>query len=290
MAGLGHGLAGEGGVVNLHAVGACQNPHVGRHAVAGLEEDDIAGDEVHGVQRALDALAVHATAHRRHGLVAAHLLHGLHGILGEHLRVPLEHRRRNDDDRQEDRSDDVVALLLGDLLRRGIEARSARSHRALRLHLLDRVVLEEDEQHDHRDDAGPEQDVEDAAEGHPQQLDPLIFLLRGRDLVRAVDFVICACLLLLETGLALGAPAVRRELGLQDGREFRWLECVHQGLIVLVILRRVLRGQLAVALPDLLRLDDDGAGVADAVVHLETHRHGVGRWATAPGVASSTAD
>mmetsp|Transcript_88417 Transcript_88417/g.254983 ORF Transcript_88417/g.254983 Transcript_88417/m.254983 type:complete len:315 (-) Transcript_88417:85-1029(-) len=259
--GLGHGLARERGVVHLHAVCAIQDTDIGWHAVPGLEEDHIARDEVNGVDAEGEALAVGAAAHRRHRLVATHFLHGLHGVLREHLRVPLQRRRGHDDDREEDRRDNVVVFLLHGLLLRAVEAEHAWHQLRLALDLLDRVI-EEYEEPDHGDDAEPQQDVEDATEGHAKQFDPLVFLLRGGDAIRAIHVKISARLLLLQTRLALLARPVRGELRLEDRGELAGVERMHQSLVVLVLLRRILRSQLAVPLPDLLRLNDDGAARA----------------------------
>ena len=117
----GHGLAGKGGLLDLHR-GALEHAAVGRDGVARLEHDHIAGHE-------LGARQVHELAVAQHlGLRRAHLLQGLEGLFAlgfldhaqhrvddndEHddgdigkVRLALDHARERADNRGRDQHDD----------------------------------------------------------------------------------------------------------------------------------------------------------------------------------------
>ena len=91
----GHGLAGEGGLLDLHR-GALQDAAVRRHGVAGLEKDDVAGHEVGGGQ--VGELAVADDL----GLRRAHLLQGLERLLRLCLLHDAEHGVDDDDGHDDD--------------------------------------------------------------------------------------------------------------------------------------------------------------------------------------------
>ena len=100
----GHGLAGKGGLLDLHR-GALEHTAVGRDGVARLEHDHIAGHE-------LGARQVHELAVAQHlGLRRAHLLQGLEGLFALGF---LDHAQYRVDDNDEHDDGDVgkVGLAL----------------------------------------------------------------------------------------------------------------------------------------------------------------------------------
>ena len=100
----GHGLAGKGGLLDLHR-GALEHAAVGRDGVARLEHDHVAGHE-------LGTRQVHELAVAQNlGLRRAHLLQGLEGLLALGL---LDHAQHRVDDNDEHDDGDVgkVGLAL----------------------------------------------------------------------------------------------------------------------------------------------------------------------------------
>ena len=98
----GHGLAGKGGLLDLHR-GALEHTAVGRDGVARLEHDHIAGHE-------LGARQVHELAVAQHlGLRRAHLLQGLEGLLAFSL---LDHAQHRVDDNDEHDDGDIGKVRL----------------------------------------------------------------------------------------------------------------------------------------------------------------------------------
>mmetsp|Transcript_118028 Transcript_118028/g.376306 ORF Transcript_118028/g.376306 Transcript_118028/m.376306 type:complete len:1136 (+) Transcript_118028:229-3636(+) len=271
--GFRHGLACERRVVDLHAIGAVQDTHVRRNTISGLQEDDVARHEVDGVHLDVQAVAGAVSAHHRHGFGARHFLHGLHGVLSQHLRVPLQHGRGYDDDRKQDGRHHVLAAGLLKVLLGAVVARRTRVRAGLCLDLLLGIV-EGEEKGDHGDHARPQQEVENAAKGHSEKFDPLVLLLGRSDRIRAVDLAVDACLVLLEAGLADLANAIVRKLSLEDGGEPGRLDGVHQGLVILLVVERIMGRELAVPLPDMLGLCDDGAARAENTLGAVEVRHG----------------
>mmetsp|Transcript_85636 Transcript_85636/g.239788 ORF Transcript_85636/g.239788 Transcript_85636/m.239788 type:complete len:492 (+) Transcript_85636:160-1635(+) len=215
--GLGHGLAGERGVVHLHAVGAAEDPHVCGHSVAGLEEDDVPGHQVDGVQLDVHSLAALVDPHGRDLLHRLHLLQRRHLIFRLLFGVPLQHRCHHDHSRQNDRRHivgllGVLRILLGGVQRPG----RGDLQRDLGGLPRGRAARGEGDEGDLGRDATPKEDVEDAEEGLLKKLEPLVLLLRRRDLVPSIDLEVAPRLLLLEAGWPVSAPAVGRDLGLED--------------------------------------------------------------------------
>mmetsp|Transcript_38530 Transcript_38530/g.111299 ORF Transcript_38530/g.111299 Transcript_38530/m.111299 type:complete len:445 (-) Transcript_38530:122-1456(-) len=166
ISGLRHGLAREGGVVHLHAVGAGQDAHIRRDAVAGLQEDHVPRHQVHRVQVHLHPLPLLAYPHRGDRGSRLQLLHRLHLRLGLQLRVPLQ-QRGHDDHGREDNGRDVVGVLLP---LRGLLPLFDCSRPAVALgRRLARGAPagEDDYEQDLSHNAAPEQDVENPAEGLP---------------------------------------------------------------------------------------------------------------------------
>ena len=98
----GHGLAGKGGLLDLHR-GALEHTAVGRDGVARLEHDHIAGHE-------LGARQVHELAVAQHlGLRRAHLLQGLEGLFALGF---LDHAQYRVDDNDEHDNGDVGKIGL----------------------------------------------------------------------------------------------------------------------------------------------------------------------------------
>ena len=98
----GHGLAGKGGLLDLHR-GALEHAAVGRDGVARLEHDHVTGHE-------LGARQVHELAVAQHlGLRRAHLLQGLEGLLAFSL---LDHAQHRVDDNDEHDDGDIGKVRL----------------------------------------------------------------------------------------------------------------------------------------------------------------------------------
>ena len=98
----GHGLAGKGGLLDLHR-GALEHAAVGRDGVARLEHDHVTGHE-------LGARQVHELAVAQHlGLRRAHLLQGLESLLAFSL---LDHAQHRVDDNDEHDDGDVGKVRL----------------------------------------------------------------------------------------------------------------------------------------------------------------------------------
>ena len=98
----GHGLAGKGGLLDLHR-GALEHAAVGRDGVARLEHDHVAGHE-------LGARQVHELAVAQDlGLRRTHLLQGLEGLLALGL---LDHAQHRVDDNDEHDDGDVGKIGL----------------------------------------------------------------------------------------------------------------------------------------------------------------------------------
>mmetsp|Transcript_9769 Transcript_9769/g.32432 ORF Transcript_9769/g.32432 Transcript_9769/m.32432 type:complete len:927 (+) Transcript_9769:309-3089(+) len=136
VARLGDGFAGEGGVVHLHAVGTPQDPHVGRDAVARLQEDDVTREEVIALDHQLHALAL-GPANDGDGGSGLHAREGIHHALCLQLSPPLKETGRDDDSGEDDRRDCVIAQP-------GVD------------------------EADLNDDSAPQQDVEDAGKDLPE--------------------------------------------------------------------------------------------------------------------------
>ena len=98
----GHGLAGKGGLLDLHR-GALEHAAVGRDGVARLEHDHVTGHE-------LGARQVHELAVAQHlGLRRAHLLQCLESFLALGL---LNHAQHRVDDNDEHDDGDVGKVRL----------------------------------------------------------------------------------------------------------------------------------------------------------------------------------
>ena len=98
----GHGLAGKGGLLDLHR-GALEHAAVGRDGVARLEHDHVTGHE-------LGARQVHELAVAQHlGLRRAHLLQGLESLLAFSL---LDHAQHRVDDNDEHDDGDIGKVRL----------------------------------------------------------------------------------------------------------------------------------------------------------------------------------
>ena len=98
----GHGLAGKGGLLDLHR-GALEDAAVGRNGVARLEHDHVTGHE-------LGARQMHELAVAQHlGLRRAHLLQGLEGLLALGF---LDHAQYRVDDNDEHDDDDISKVGL----------------------------------------------------------------------------------------------------------------------------------------------------------------------------------
>ena len=98
----GHGLAGKGGLLDLHC-GALEHAAVGRDGVARLEHDHVTGHE-------LGARQVHELAVAQHlGLRRAHLLQGLESLLAFSL---LDHAQHRVDDNDEHDDGDIGKVRL----------------------------------------------------------------------------------------------------------------------------------------------------------------------------------
>mmetsp|Transcript_10941 Transcript_10941/g.32057 ORF Transcript_10941/g.32057 Transcript_10941/m.32057 type:complete len:878 (+) Transcript_10941:707-3340(+) len=262
LPGLGHRLARERRVVDLHSVCAPQDAHVCRELHTSLEEDYVAGHEIGRVNLEVQPVALRVGADAGDVRGRLHLLHCLHLVLGLLLGPPLQHGSHDDDEREDDRRDVVGTLIARDLVAYLLDPGLGHFHALLLLllhRLLRRVALEVEDQGNLGHNAEPEQDVEYAAEGLAQELEPLVLLLRRRDPVLPVDVEVCACLVLLEAAGPDPALAVRGHLGLEDPRQPVERHRVHQRLVVLLVVQRILGLQLPVALADGLRLDDDGA-------------------------------
>mmetsp|Transcript_74341 Transcript_74341/g.191797 ORF Transcript_74341/g.191797 Transcript_74341/m.191797 type:complete len:230 (+) Transcript_74341:1882-2571(+) len=187
--------------------------------------------------------------------------------------MPLQQRRHHNDSRQDD-GRDVVGLLA--LFHLGLRLVHGACGGAV-VHepysgLCGGLAGEEDDERHLGNDARPQQDVEDATEGLLQQLQPLVLLLRRRDLVFAVDLAIDPRLLLLEACRAAPALQVAGELGLEDRRQPVQLQRVHQRLVVLLLIKCIRGLEPLVPLPDLLRLNEDGAGVGHHALRPRHHR------------------
>ena len=89
-------LAGEGGLLDLEG-GGHEQPAVGRHAVAGLEQHDVARHQLGGVDLDGDAVAPHP------GDVLQHLLQRGQARLGLGLLAQPEHRVEDREADQDDR-------------------------------------------------------------------------------------------------------------------------------------------------------------------------------------------
>ena len=97
-----HGLAGKGGLLDLHR-GALEHAAVGRDGVARLEHDHVTGHE-------LGARQVHELAVAQHlGLRRAHLLQGLESLLAFSL---LDHAQHRVDDNDEHDDGDIGKVRL----------------------------------------------------------------------------------------------------------------------------------------------------------------------------------
>mmetsp|Transcript_102656 Transcript_102656/g.244696 ORF Transcript_102656/g.244696 Transcript_102656/m.244696 type:complete len:274 (-) Transcript_102656:264-1085(-) len=189
---LRHRLPGQGRVVHLGPVGAVQDAHVRRDPIAGLEEDDVARDQMQRIHLQVHAAAF-VDAYSWHLGSGLQFLHGFHLGLGLELRVPLE-QSCHDDDRRKDDGCDVVGALFA--VRRqclrscgGIEARCL---------CTARLPREYENQSDLSSNTGPQEDVENAHKRLPQQLDPDVFPLWRGDLVFAIHIEVDARLLLLQ--------------------------------------------------------------------------------------------
>ena len=79
-----HTLAGEGGLLGLQA-GALDDAAVGGHGVAGLQDDDVAGDQLVAAEHDHLSVPQHLAGCRRH------LLEGLNGLLRLALLVHAQH-------------------------------------------------------------------------------------------------------------------------------------------------------------------------------------------------------
>ena len=79
-----HALAGEGGLLGLQA-GALDDAAVGGHGVAGLQDDDVAGDQLVAAEHDHLSVPQHLAGCRRH------LLEGLNGLLRLALLVHAQH-------------------------------------------------------------------------------------------------------------------------------------------------------------------------------------------------------
>mmetsp|Transcript_72604 Transcript_72604/g.210156 ORF Transcript_72604/g.210156 Transcript_72604/m.210156 type:complete len:211 (-) Transcript_72604:865-1497(-) len=151
---LGQRLACDGRALDQGAVGAIEDAHVRRNPAAGLQQYDVAREEVLRRQLQRQCADVVHLAKCGDALRALHALQGVHRRLGLLLRPPLEHARGDDDHRQDRWGDEIVA---------------AHKQSEEKLH----------------DDAEPKQDIKDSAEHLPGEQPQRVRLLWRRHRVAA---------------------------------------------------------------------------------------------------------
>mmetsp|Transcript_29795 Transcript_29795/g.77262 ORF Transcript_29795/g.77262 Transcript_29795/m.77262 type:complete len:421 (+) Transcript_29795:1173-2435(+) len=243
IARLRDGLAGQRRVVDFHAVGAPQDADVGGDAVAGLERDDVAGQQVLGIEHQLPALVLGAPDrwHRRRSL---HVGERIHETLRLQLCPPLQEARRDHHGGQDDGRHEVVAVA-------GVDEGALDQHGA------------------------PEEYVEDAGEDLLHQAHPNVLLLRRRDLVLAAHLPQCGRLGDLDASRSLPARRpVRAQLRVLACHEHLEVRGVRARVVVAVV--RVLAGLVEHDLPlaHFLGLCDDHGRRAPGLAVLRSHRQG----------------